>query len=78
MPRPVALALVMVLVFAITILILANILPGPHRSTDYLVMGGVATMLCLILAFVLLAVVPRRRPPAKADKSQASRTSTDL
>ena len=61
MPRPVLLALGMVMIFAVTILILANVLPGPHRPTDYLVMGGVATMLCLVLLFVLLAVLPRRR-----------------
>ena len=65
MPRPVSLALGLMIVFAVTILILANVLPGPHRPTDYLVMGGVATMLCLVLLFLLLAVTPGRKdkPP---------------
>ena len=61
MSRPLSLTLGMLMVFAVTILILANVLPGPRRPTDYLVMGGVATMLCLVLLFVLLAVTPRRR-----------------
>ena len=61
MSRPLSLTLGMLMVFAVTILILANVLPGPHRPRDYLVMGGVATMLCLVLLFVLLAVTPRRQ-----------------
>jgi hypothetical protein len=67
MSRPLSLTLGMLIVFAVTILILAKVLPGPHRPTDYLVMGGVATMLCLVLLFVLLAVTPGRRKDKPGD-----------
>jgi uncharacterized membrane protein len=81
MSRPVSLTLGLLMVFAVTILILTRILPGPHRPTDYLVMGGVATMLCLVLLFLLLAVLPRRPAAPRKDKpgeDHTSRTSTDL
>ncbi len=71
MSRPVSLTLGLLIVFVVTILILANVLPGPHRPTDYLVMGGVATMLCLVLLFVLLAVTPGRQSGApRKDKPE--------
>jgi Na+/melibiose symporter-like transporter len=79
MPRPLSLTLGMLMVFAVTILILANVLPGPHRPTDYLVMGGVATMLCLVLLFVLLAVTPRRKPSAPgSDKPGDDQTDSHV
>jgi Na+/melibiose symporter-like transporter len=68
MSRPVSLTLGLLIVFAVTVLILANVLPGPHRPTDYLVMGGVATMLCLVLLFLALAVLPRRPAAPRKDK----------
>ena len=39
--------------FAITVLILMRVLPGPHKPTDYLVMGGLATFVCLLFLFVV-------------------------
>lgn len=54
MNRTFILAVGMVLVFAVTVGIMLNVVPGPHKSTDYLVMGAVATMLCLLLLFVIL------------------------
>jgi Na+/melibiose symporter-like transporter len=77
MPRPLSLTLGMLMVFAVTILILANVLPGPHRPTDYLVMGGVATMLCLVLLFVLLAVTPRRKSSAPTEKPGDDQTGVE-
>ena len=44
----------MVLIFGATIGILLNVMPSPHKSTDYLVMGTIATLLCLVLLFVVL------------------------
>jgi hypothetical protein len=35
-------------------------MPGPHKSTDYLVIGCVATLLCLLLLFVVLINTAKR------------------
>jgi len=63
MNRTVALAAMMVLLFAGTVAVLVNVMPGPHKSTDYLVIGAVATLLCLLLLFVILVKLPQRRKP---------------
>jgi Na+/melibiose symporter-like transporter len=54
MNRTIALTLGMVTIFAVTVAILLAVMPGPHKSTDYLVIGCVATLLCLLLLFVVL------------------------
>lgn len=60
MNRPFTLALAMVVIFVATAAILSQILPGPHKPSDYVVMGGVATLLCLALLFVVLIAAPGR------------------
>jgi Na+/melibiose symporter-like transporter len=60
MNRTIALALGMVMIFAITVAVLLTVMPGPHKSTDYLVIGCVATLLCLLLLFVVLINSPKR------------------
>ena len=54
MNRTLALAGIVAAVFMATVTILLFLLPGPHAPTDYLVIGAVATLLCLLLLFVLL------------------------
>jgi len=60
MNRTLALVLAMVVAFAVTATILSQILPGPRKPTDYMVMGGVATLVCLVLLFVVLIAAPGR------------------
>jgi hypothetical protein len=67
MNRTTALAIAMVLLFAATVGILLNVMPGPHKSTDYLVMGAAATLLCLVLLFVVLFTSPAK--PETKEKS---------
>jgi multisubunit Na+/H+ antiporter MnhG subunit len=59
MNRTVVLAVGMVMVFVATVGILLNVMPGPHKATDYLVMGAAATLLCLVLLFVVLFTSPK-------------------
>lgn len=47
-----ALIVGLMVAFAITVLILNQIMPGPHRPTDYLVMGTMGTLVCLIGVFL--------------------------
>lgn len=54
MSRNVGLFLGMAVLFTTVVLILNQVLPGPRRSTDYLVIGGAATMVCLLALFVVL------------------------
>ena len=69
MNRTIALTLGMLMIFAVTVGILVTVMPGPHKSTDYLVIGCVATLLCLLLLFLILVNIPKRpghktEPPA--------------
>ena len=67
MNRTLALAGLTVLLFGGTVAVLLNVMPGPHKPMDYLVIGAVATLLCLLLLFVVLIKLPHRRkqePPA--------------
>jgi Na+/melibiose symporter-like transporter len=66
MNRTIALTLGMVIVFAVTVAILLAVMPGPHRSTDYLVIGCVATLLCLLLLFLVL-INTAKRPDQKTE-----------
>lgn len=44
----------MLAIFAVTVAVLLAVMPGPRKPTDYLVIGCVATLLCLLLLFVVL------------------------
>lgn len=72
MNRTVALALGMVMIFAATIGILLAVMPGPHKSTDYLVIGCVATLLCLLLLFLVL-INTAKRPDHKSESETERR-----
>jgi Na+/melibiose symporter-like transporter len=60
MNRTIGLVLGMVIIFGVTVAVLLTVMPGPHKSTDYLVIGCVATLLCLLLLFVVLVNSPKR------------------
>lgn len=64
MKRTLLLAAGMVLVFAVTVGVLLNVMPGPHKATDYLVIGAVATLLCLLLLFIVLTKAVPKHPSA--------------
>lgn len=63
MNRTLALTLGMLMIFAVTVTVLLAVMPGPHKSTDYLVIGCVATLLCLLLLFVVLINTAKRSAP---------------
>src|ERR1700684_2007817 len=64
MNRTIALTLGMVMIFGLTVAILLAVMPGPHKPTDYLVIGCVATLLCLLLLFVVMINTPKRSDTA--------------
>jgi Na+/melibiose symporter-like transporter len=72
MNRTIALTLGMVTIFAVTVAVLLAVMPGPHKSTDYLVIGCVATLLCLLLLFVVL-INTAKRADRKPDPETESR-----
>jgi uncharacterized membrane protein len=45
--------------FVATVTILLKIIPEPHRSLDYLVIGAVATFLSMILLWLALMYGPK-------------------
>lgn len=54
MNRTATLSALLLAVFVVTVATLLQVLPGPRKSTDYLVVGAVATLLCLLLLYFLL------------------------
>lgn len=67
MNRKILLALGMLLVFAVSVAVLLNVMPSPHKPTDYLVIGAVGTLLCLLLLFVVLINTAAKPPGRKPD-----------
>ena len=63
MKRKIVLVIAMLAIFAVTVGVLLNVMPGPHKATDYLVIGAVATLLCLLALFVVLIKLPQKRKP---------------
>ncbi|MGA2184881.1 MAG: hypothetical protein ABSH47_17825 [Bryobacteraceae bacterium] len=62
MNRNVGLFIGIAVLFATVVLILNQVLPGPRRPTDYLVIGGAATMVCLLALFLVLISTSMRSP----------------
>jgi hypothetical protein len=60
MNRNVGLFIGMAVLFGVVVLLLDRLLPGPRRPTDYLVMGGAATMVCLLVLFLILIATSYR------------------
>ena len=52
--RILLLALLVVAVFAVVALVMFRLIPAPHKDTDYLVIGTVATFVALLVLFVVL------------------------
>lgn len=71
MKRIVLLALSLIAVFGVTVSVLLNVMPGPHKPTDYLVIGAVATLLCLLLLFIVLINTTAKRTAASYKSKHA-------
>ena len=54
MPSKVALIIGTAVMFLLTVAILLRVLPGPHKPTDYLVIGTLATFVCLLVVFLIV------------------------
>lgn len=52
--RLVALTGIGLFVFALSAFLLVQVMPSPMRPFDYLICGGVSTLLCLLVIWVLL------------------------
>jgi hypothetical protein len=52
----------MVLIFVTVVAVLVRVIPGPHKETDYLVIGTLATFASLVLLFVVLATTVFKDP----------------
>jgi drug/metabolite transporter (DMT)-like permease len=54
MRRGLMLALAVALVFTAVAGIMVRVIPTPHKDSDYLVIGSVATLVALLVLFVAL------------------------
>lgn len=73
MKRTTALVLGMMVIFISTVAILLAVMPGPHKTTDYLVIGCVATLLCLLLLFVVVINTPKGPAPKSESGTDETR-----
>lgn len=53
MASKLALAGGLVAVFVVIAIVLLRAMPGPHNPTDYLIIGTVATFVCIVTVFLL-------------------------
>jgi uncharacterized membrane protein len=56
MGRTLSLALAVVFIFAVVAAIMLKVMPAPLKDSDYLIIGSVATMVSLLMLFVLVAM----------------------
>lgn len=54
MPRALVLVLGALFVFAAVAVVMVEIMPGPLKDSDYMVIGSVATMVSLLVLFGVL------------------------
>jgi len=53
------LGLAVMAIFVTVTLILLKLMPGPHKDSDYLVIGSIATLISLAAVFVLVVTTTR-------------------
>lgn len=75
MSRTAALIAGTIVLFLVSVVVLIEVIPGPHKSTDYLVIGGVSTMVCVIVLFLVLITTSGQRSSALYKKRK--RTTPD-
>ena len=52
--RNTVLAIGVLAIFGVTVAVLTRLMPGPHKEMDYLVIGGIATLVSMLAVFVVL------------------------
>ena len=52
--RVLSLAGAIVILFIATVAVLLNVIPGPHKRLDYVVVGAVATFLSMALLWLVI------------------------
>ncbi|MDP8979855.1 MAG: hypothetical protein M3O35_04600 [Acidobacteriota bacterium] len=60
----------LIVIFAVVVALMLRLLPGPHRPSDYMVIGTFATLACLALVFVVL-LRTEKRPQRRRRKPEA-------
>lgn len=60
--RYLGLGLAMAAIFASTVLLMQRLLPRPHTPADYLIMGGLATFVCMLALLAVLATSILKAP----------------
>ena len=63
MKRTLGLAGALVFIFAAAAGIMVKVMPGPLKDSDYMVIGTVATMVSLLVLFVLLITTSGKSKP---------------
>jgi hypothetical protein len=52
--RPVVLALSVTIAFLVTVAVMWQVMPYPRKDLDYLIMGAAATMVSMVVLFLVL------------------------
>ena len=54
MPRPVALVMAAVCVFAVVAFVMVKLMPSPLKESDAMIVGCVATLVALLVMFLVM------------------------
>jgi len=60
--RTALIAIALLGLFSAAVALVLHVMPQPLRSTDYLISGGVATVVCMAVLFVFLISTTYRTP----------------
>jgi hypothetical protein len=61
MSTRVALSAGIVVLFIAAVMILLHVFPGPRRPVDYLVVGTLATFVCILVVFIMVVTTSEKR-----------------
>lgn len=54
-------------VFLVTMAIAFQLMPGPLKATDYMVIGAISTFVSMFVLFVILTQTVGKKPPPKTE-----------
>lgn len=52
--RALALGTAILAIFGVSAIVLLNLIPGPYTTTDYIIVGSLSTLVCLLVVFFIL------------------------
>ncbi len=62
MARKIALGFGIAIVFGLVVVVMVSVLPGPLRQTEYMMIGAVASLISMLVLFLVLTATTMKTP----------------